>query len=410
MLDTILGAKMAIVAGIKIKPKSQKITSTTIRENAKRDHTPKWDNVENMTIEQYSSHFRESMKYYNLESSSKDLKPKVIDWMGRNDYDRNSIQLFKKTKDWRCNITMGAIAANLLKGMPEVRAGFNGNKNAADWLRSEISKTIEAGQYDIEEVAAVKAVKVAAPVVTIQDRIREQAVGMSDEIDAAIDSWITDPEAFDPKSFKMISLLRGKGAKAAQARYIKSFFANGLAELQELASGNADEQLRESYKFASRKNIKKLIEFYESVAQACEQIAAEAKVMKKPRATKVKPAEDLVKKIKYKLTDDKLGVTSVPAAGLIGAQSAIVYNSKSRKIGMYIAKTSAGLSVKGTSIVDFTEKSVQKTLRKPAEQLKDLKLQNTQRRVETWIGAIKATDTVLNGRMNADIMILKVFK
>ena len=401
---------MAVVAGIKIKPKSQKITSTTIRENAKRDHSPKWDAVENMTIEQYSSHFRDAMKYYNLESSSKDLKPKVIDWMGRNGYDRNTIQLFKKTKDWRCNITMGAIAANLLKGMPEVRAGFNGNKNAADWLRNEIAKTIEAGQYDIEEVAAVKAVKVTAPVVTIQDRIREQAVGMSDEIDAAIDSWITDPEAFDPKSFKMISLLRGKGAKAAQARYIKSFFASGLAELQELASGNASEQLREGYKFASRKNIKKLIEFYESVAQACEQIAAEAKVMKKPRATKVKPAEDLVKKIKFKLTDDKLGVTSVPAAGLIGAQAAVVYNSKTRKIGMYIAKTSEGLSVKCTSLINFTEKSVQKTLRKPAEQLKDLKLQNTQRRVETWISAIKATDTVLNGRMNADIMILKVFK
>ena len=208
----------------------------------------------------------------------------------------------------------------------------------------------------------------------------------------------------------MVSLLRGKGAKAAQARYIKGFFANGLAELQLLSSGNADDQLKEGYKFASRKNVKKLIEFYESIASACEQIAAEAKVMKKPRATKVKPAEDLVKKIKFKLTDDKLAVTSVPAAGLIGAQGAIVYNSKTRKIGLYVAKTSAGLSVKGTSIVDFTEKSMQKTLRKPAEQLKDLKLQNTQRRVEAWIGAIKATDTILNGRMNADIMILRVFK
>jgi DNA-directed RNA polymerase beta' subunit len=214
---------------------------------------------------------------------------------------------------------------------------------------------------------------------------------MSEEIDYAIDAWITNPETFDPKAFKIVSLLRGKGAKAAHARFIKVFFTNGLLELQELASGNADEQLKEAYKFASRKNVKKLIDFYESIAQACDQIAAEAKVLKKPRATKVKPAEELVKKIKYKLTDDKLGVTSVPAAG-------------------FIAKTSAGLSVKGTSIVDFTEKSVQKTLRKPVEQLKDLKLQNTQRRVETWIGAIKATDTVLNGRMNADIMILKVFK
>jgi hypothetical protein len=392
-------------------PAKKRITSQSVRENAKRDYSPKWDDIEQMTAEQYASKFREAMKYYRLESSGKELKPKVIDWMGRNGYGRDEITEFKKTKDFRCNLTMGALAACLIKGMPDVRKGFNEDRSAGDWLRKEIAAVVEQGKNDIEEVVADnKETKVAVVVPNIQDRIREQAGQMSEEIDAAIDNWITDPEAFDLKAFKMVSLLRGKGAKSAQARYIKGFFANGLAELQELASGNADEQLREGYKFASRKNIKKLIEFYESIAQACEQIAAEAKVMKKPRAKKIKPAEELVKKIKFKMTDDKLGVTSVPAAGLIGAQAAIVYNAKTRKIGMYIAKSSAGLGVKGTSIIDFTEKSVQKTLRKPLEQLKDFKLQNTQRRVETWLSAIKATDTMLNGRMNADIMILKVFK
>ena len=399
-----------VTATKKVAVKKTRITGQSIRENAKKDYSPKWDGAEDMSATEFAAHFREAMKYYRLESSAKELKPKVIDWMGRNDYTRDQIQSFKKTKDWRCNLTMGAIASCLIKGMPATKQGWNNNASSADWLKEQIADAVEAGKWDIEEVEVIKAAKTTAPVMNIQDRIREQAVGMSDEIDAAIDSWIVDPEAFDPKAFKMVSLLRGKGAKAAQARYIKGFFARGLAELQELASGNADEQLREGYKFASRKNVKKLIEFYESIAQACEQIAAEAKVMKKPRAKKVKPAEELVKKIKFKMTDDKLGVTSVPAAGLIGAQAAIVYNAKTRKIGMYISKTSAGLNVKGTSIIDFTEKSVQKTLRKPAEQLKDFKLQNTQRRVESWLSAIKATDTMLNGRMNQDIMILKVFK
>jgi hypothetical protein len=394
----------------KVAVKTTRVTSQSIRENAKRDYSPKWDGAEAMSPTEFAAHFREAMKYYRLESSAKELKPKVIDWMGRNDYTRDQIQSFKKTKDWRCNLTMGAIASCLIKGMPVTKQGWNNNANSAEWLKEQIAEAVEAGKWDIEEIEVVKAAKATVPVMNIQDRIREQAVGMSDEIDAAIDAWIVDPEAFDPKAFKMVSLLRGKGAKAAQARYIKGFFARGLAELQELASGNADEQLREGYKFASRKNVKKLIEFYESIAQACEQIAAEAKVLKKPRAKKVKPAEELVKKIKFKMTDDKLGVASVPAAGLIGAQAAIVYNAKTRKIGMYISKTSAGLNVKGTSIIDFTEKSVQKTLRKPVEQLKDFKLQNTQRRVETWLSAIKATDTMLNGRMNQDIMILKVFK
>jgi len=68
------------------------------------------------------------------------------------------------------------------------------------------------------------------------------------------------------------------------------------------------------------------------------------------------------------------------------------------------------LGVKGTSITEFTEKSFQKTLRKPEVQIKEFKDQNTQKRIETWFGKIKATETVMNGRLNEEIIILKVFK
>jgi hypothetical protein len=384
---------------------------TTARNNQKRDYSPKWDGAESWNGEQFTSYFREALKYYRLESSGKELKPKVIDWMGRNGYNKNDIQAFKQTADSRCGLTMGAIAACLIKGMPEKHPGFNKGRNSADWLRKEISDVTAQGKNDeVAEEKETKVIKTPTQVYNIQDRIREQAGQMTEEIDVAIDNWIIDAETFDPKAFKMVSLLRGKGAKAAQARYIKSFYQRSMDELHELASGNADEQLREGYKYAARKNVKKLIEFYESIMAACEQITQEAKILKKPRAKKAKPAEDLVKKLKFKAIDDKLGVVSVPAAGLVGAQGAVVYNSKTRKIGVYISKTSAGLNVKGTSITDFTEKSFQKTLRKPDVQLKEFKEQNTQKRIETWFQKIKATETMLNGRMNADIMILKVFK
>ena len=143
----------------------------------------------------------------------------------------------------------------------------------------------------------------------------------------------------------------------------------------------------------------------------CEQIAAEQKVLKKPRAAKVKPAEELVKKLKFMLSDTKLGITSAPPTTIVGAQSVVVYNTKTRKIGYYIARTSAGFSVKNSSIVNFTEKSTQKTLRKPAEQMKEFKDQNTQKRVETWfIKNVKTTETLLNGRFSEDTIILKVYK
>jgi hypothetical protein len=391
---------------------SKRITSVSIRQNAKKDHSPNWDNTETLTGEQFTHKWHVAMNWYRLECTDKTLKPKVIDWMGRAGYDKSVIQAFKKTKDNRCSQTVGAIAANLIKGMPPQRDDFNNGRNSEDWLRGEIAKIINEGKDDIDDSIEVVA-KVVKPVVyvpTIQDRLREAAGDMSEELDAAIDSWITDPEAFDPKAFKVVNLLKGKGAKAAHSRLIKGYFQRGADELAELSSGNADDQLKEGYKHVSRKNVNKLIAFYESIATACEQIAAEQKVLKKPRAKKVKPAEDLVKKIKFMLTEPKLGITSVPPASIIGAQAAVVYNAKTRKIGMYIAKTSAGLSVKGTSITEFTEKSFQKTLRKPLEQLKEFKEQNTQRRVDVWFSNIKTTGVALNGRVSEDIVILKVFK
>ena len=404
---------MATVAGIKIKPKvkKEKVTSVSIRENAKRDHSPKWDGAETWTGEQFLRHFQFAMRYYRMESSGKELKPKVIDWMGRNGYDRDGIKEFKDTRDSRCQLTVGAIAACLIKGMPEVHPEFNDGRSTAAWLRAEIAKIVDDGKWDEAPEEEVKAVKTAAPVFNIQDRIREQAVDMSEEIDAAIDSWITDPDAFDPKAFKIVNLLKGKGAKAAQARYIRGFFTRGLEELQELASGQADEQLKEAYKHNSRKNVNKLIEFYNSVMAACEQIAAEAKVLKKPRAAKIKPAEELVKKLKFMLSDTKLGITSAPPATIIGSQGVVVYNTKTRKIGYYIAKSSSGLGVKNSSITEFTDKSTQKTLRKPPEQIKEFKEQNTQKRFETWFAKnVKTTETLLNGRFNEDTIILKVYK
>lgn len=386
--------------------------SIAIRQNKGRDMSPKWDGADEWTGDKFTAHFRSSMEWYRLEASVKELKPKLVEWMHSAGYDKSDINAIRKTKDKYFSGTIVGVAACLVKGMPEVHDGFNSGKDTAAWLRNEIESVLKAGADDREEedINKVKEEKPVVPVMNIQDRLREAAGNMTEEIDMAIDAWITDPESFDPKQFSLVKLLRGKGAKAAHARYIKSFFKFGHEELLELASGNADEQLREAYKHNSRKNVKKLIEFYDSIMAACDQIAAEQKVLKKPRAKKVKPAEQLVAKLKFCIKDDKLGIVSVPPAGIIGAQGVVVYNLKTRKLGVYVSKTSQGLNVKGTSIIDYTEKSFQKTLRKPADQLKEFKEQNTQKRVQDWFGKIKSVETVLNGRMNSDVVILKVFK
>jgi hypothetical protein len=55
-----------------------KKASIAIRQNRGRDLSPKWDDHETMTADQFLRHFQVSMTWYRLESSAKELKPKVI--------------------------------------------------------------------------------------------------------------------------------------------------------------------------------------------------------------------------------------------------------------------------------------------------------------------------------------------
>lgn len=388
--------------------KSKKITSVTIRENKGRDNSPKWEGHELWDTNQFFRQFRNSMDYYRLEFSGKDLKPKVIDWMSANGYSKEEIKAYKNTKDWRTNLTMGAIAANLLKGMPAVRADFNDGKDATVYLRESIAKIVSEGVEDISDDETVVVKNNTAPQPSIQDRVREAAFKMTEDIEDAIESFQQDPEAFDPKSIKVVNSLKGRQAKAAHARIIKDFYQSGYNDLEELQN-TTDEQLKEAYSHLSKGQIKKLFGLYTEIIGACTMLMQEAKVNKKPRAKKPQPKDKLVAKLKYQKANEQLKLVSINPVDIIGAQELWVYNTKSRKIGKYVAEDMGGaLSVKGTTIVGYNENnSVQKTLRKPAEQLAEFKSAGKVQ-LRKFLDDIKAVDIKLNGRINEDVILLKV--
>jgi hypothetical protein len=381
------------------------------RTKAAKDFSPVWEGHEAMTAEQFHRHFKKAMDYYRLEADSKSFKPAVLKWMATVGCTKEDITAFKKTKDNRCNSTMGAIASCLLRGMPPLRADFNQGRDTAAWLRNEIVEVIAHGKDDIdEEVAAAEkeAAKKDVYTPTIQERVREAAMRMTEEIENAIESFQADPEAFDPKAFKVLNLLKAVEAKAAHTRIIREFYAKDLAELEELASGNADEQLKEGYSHRSRKQIKNLIAFYQEVMAACTMLGQEAKVNRKPRTKKAVPAEKIVAKLKYKKTDEPLKLVSVNPADIIGSSELWIFNTKTRKLGKYVTAEFQTLGVKGTTITGFDEfKSIQKTVRKPEEKLKEFKAANKVA-LRKFLDDINATDTKMNGRINEDTILLKV--
>jgi len=356
------------------KCKSKKITSITIRENRGKDLSPGWADCDSMTASEYLKYYHAAMQYYNLQLSVKDLKPSVIKWMENNSIDTVMLSQYKKTKDWRTSVTMGSIANCLLKGMPEHRDDFNNGKNTKEWLMTAISTAIYDSKHD--EVANETDIDTpsSTPVINIQERVREATHRMVEEIEEAIEVWIKTPDDFNPKQLKVNNLLKVKEAKPTHARIIRDYYTKNMQELL-LAIEGKDEDIKEGYSHRNKKQLNSLLSFYKEIESACVMLMEEAKVTRKPRAKKAVPKDKLVSKLKYLKVFEPLKLVSINPTDIIGSKELWIYNTKTRKLGRYIADEMVGpIGVKGTTLVGFDEnKSIQKTIRKPEEKLKEFK-------------------------------------
>jgi hypothetical protein len=395
------------MAKVAKKTKKAKITSVTIRENRNKDWSPKWDDTESLSATEFLKHYHNAMHYYNIQFSGKDLKPAVISWMTENGYDKDVISEFKKSKDWRVSTTMGAIASCLSRGMPEQRDDFNNGVNTKTWLINAINNVLQDSKNDSESDEETES-KPSAPIISIQERVREATFKMTEEIEDAIEVWMETPDKFDPKQFKIINLLKGKEVKAAHARVIKDYYSSGLSELTAVLDGK-DEDLKEGYKHRNKKQLTNLLSFYKEIDSACTMLMEEAKITRKPRAKKAVPKDKIVEKLKFLKTFEPLKLVSINPTDVLGAKELWIYNTKTRKLGKYISDDMTGpLGVKGTSLIGFDEhKSIQKTVRKPEEKLKEFKSAG-KIALRKFLEDINATDTKLNGRINEDIILLKV--
>jgi hypothetical protein len=102
------------------------------------------------------------------------------------------------------------------------------------------------------------------------------------------------------------------------------------------------------------------------------------------------------------------------------ANMLVVFNCKNRKLGVYYTsnedplgqkRDGTGLYLKGQTIQRFDDKrSIWKVLRKPNEQLLELRKLTTRKKFENWYEQIKTTETKMNGRINPETMLLGVYQ
>lgn len=154
-----------------------------------------------------------------------------------------------------------------------------------------------------------------------------------------------------------------------------------------------------------------MIDFYTSLLKDCDILlsvqSVPANLVVKQRSPKVKPPSKIVAKLQYMLKSESLNMVSINPTKIIGSEYLITYNTKYRYATLYKAND-VGLSVKSTTILNYDEKSsIRKRVRDPKSFLSGIVTGNKVSLIKSF-NALNTTNMEINGRINDDVLLLRV--
>jgi len=334
--------------------------------------------------------------WYSTDKTRSDAHKYFVQYVKHNM--PSSTKIFAEVDEKDVHMTYGWMARMLLQGA-------NIRKDHLDGFNKELNRLFQIGQKRIDAKKNVVTVTTPVAVVkrpSIQDAIKDKASEYIGELEGFVDEFCTAD-----KDFNLYTHLKGNQIPAPYTAFVKTWAVKKLDQWNEVAESK-DSQIVEGYSNFPKRKITKIVKLFESFVEDCNKYGQFKKANRKVRATREKPAIAQIKSLKYKLKDDELGLTSAKALDIVGAEQVWLFNTKTRKLSVYTSESTKGMTVKGTTLQNWSpEKSKQKTLRKPEEQIKDL-LASGKVKLRTFLDNIKSKEQAVNGRINIDTIILKI--
>lgn len=285
--------------------------------------------------------------------------------------------------------------------------GLELTEHEENTLQNEITRILAC--VNKPEVVKEKEEPITRP--NIQDILKDKARDAAGELEGMFDEFML-AGAPTKHSFRPMDEVAKKNVMPQHISLLADVWKKKQNEFDEVAKGK-DAQLVQGYQHLTKTQIKNILKFIEQVLGDLNSYISVKKAAKAPRARKAVPVEKQVAKLKYlktfKDTASKLDLASIHPTKLHGASEAWVYDTAKRKLHHYIADDySKTFTVKGNTLLGFdTAQSEVKTLRKPAEQIKEI--MGSKPAARKYFKDIKAVSTTPNGRFNEGMIILKAF-
>ena len=344
------------------------------------------------------SSFANAFQWYNYHYGKKDAKDMIVQYLEIN-HRKADAKLIRGIPDSQIRVTPAWVCRMSVLGLML-------NEHEQCVLDEQISLMLKSKQ-EIKKAAATDE-ETAQVKLTIQDHLREKASECAGELEGMFDDFIVAGAKMSA-DFKPIALIRGMNISPQMISNITKVWDLRLQEFNEVLEGT-DEQLVEGYSHLSKTQLKQCVKFCETVLADCSSYISIKKVERKPRAKKAVSPERQSSKFKYLKEFTELNLKSENPAKLVNASEAWLYDTAKRKLIHVMADAHLGsFTVKGSAIIAFDAMTtVQKTLRKPAEQIKAV-MSGGKPAMRKSFGDIKSTETKFTGRGNDNIIILKAW-
>lgn len=380
------------VKPLKITPESAKYCGSE----------PIWTGVE-LTEATRMSQLLFAINWYNYNFDAKDAKQCILEYL-KTAKRADEYKGFKKVKE-------GAVpnAIGWLLRMTAVGWVMSAEEHTrVDTVITQAINSSAGNAEVVEETAEEKAATAASKKTTIQDRMREKAAEAGGEIEHLLDLYAAEgaPAKHAHKPLDVLKLAnilpQHTSSEVAHWEYRRDEFKS--------AHLGTDEDTAEGYSHYTKTQLRNLIKFCELVIADLHSYVSMKKANRAPIQRKVKTPVQLVQKFKYMPECTEFKIKSISPTQLVGAKEVYAYDTKKRKLMYFVADEYAGtLTVKNSSIDGFDAvKSTQKTIRKPAEQLKEF-MAVSKPNARKLFEKTKSVEVKVSGRFNEHVVLLKAW-
>ena len=358
-------------------------------------YEPEW--AEQPDPQRRISALSSAFQWYNYNFGKKEAKDVLVQYLEHKERSKDAKRIRSLPDSQIRTTTAWAARMNLL--------GLQFTTDEAKRIEGYIKEMLAVKQDDAPAVDSAEPA-VAKP--TIQDHLRERISECAGEMEGLFDDFVTTGAKLNA-DYKPIVLLRSMNVAPQLIHMITRVWQLRLLEYTNVLDGD-DRDLVEAYSHLSKAQLKSCVKFCELVINDCASYVQVKKTERKPRAKKAVNPEKLASKFKYLKEFAEFKLKSESPVKLVGATEAWLYETTKRKLIRVVADSHAGsFTIKGSSLVGFDAvQTVQKTLRKPAEQLKAITAAGkpAARKVFKDISSVEIKWT---GRSNENLVILKAW-